>query len=201
MPEIKMTIEEIVNIFLPGIVCVAAYDCLANKKYKIQTYTVAGVIVGMVIKSLIDALNNAILITGFYTGFPIFVFYIIVALLSGVLYFKAKNCIVIRKFMSKHFNVDTGDNFWTRNFDLNNGTSVILYLNDKSVAQGVVQSVDDDYITLVSHCSASGAYEEDMQKAINKTNEKTILCIPVRNIVKFEVYYLTDNDFSKFAFK
>ena len=36
---------------------------------------------------------------------------------------------------------------------------------------------------------------------MNKINEKTVLCVPMKNVVKFEVYYLTDNDFSKFAFK
>lgn len=201
MPEIKMTVEEIINVFLPGIVCVAVYDGLANKNYKLQTYTVAGIIVGMVIKSLIDGVNNLILNTGFYTGFPIFVVYVIAALVAGVSYFKAKNCITTRKFMSNHFRVDTGDNFWLKNFDLDNGTCVILYLGNKDVVQGVVQSVDDDYITLVSHCSADNAYGDTMKDSIKSTNEKTVLCVPMKNVVKFEIYYLSDNDFSKFAFK
>mgnify|MGYP007081941776 CR=1 FL=1 len=201
MPEIKMTVEEIINVFLPGIVCVAVYDELANKNYKLQTYTVAGIIVGMVIKSLIDGVNNLILNTGFYTGFPIFVVYVIAALVAGVSYFKAKNCITTRKFMSNHFRVDTGDNFWLKNFDLDNGTCVILYLGNKDVVQGVVQSVDDDYITLVSHCSADNAYGDTMKDSIKSTNEKTVLCVPMKNVVKFEIYYLSDNDFSKFAFK
>ena len=201
MPEIKMTIEEIIYVFLPGIVCVAVYDGLANKNYKLQTYTVAGVIVGMIIKSLVDVINNSILNTGFHTDFPIFVTYIIVALVVGVSYFKVKNCITTRKIMSNYFRVDTGDNFWLKNFDLDNGTCVILYLNDKSIIQGVVQSVDDNYITLVSHCSAEDAYGDEMKKSMNKINEKTVLCVPMKNVVKFEIYYLTDNDFSKFAFK
>ena len=32
-----MTIEEILNIFLPGVACIYVYDALAMKRYPLQT--------------------------------------------------------------------------------------------------------------------------------------------------------------------
>lgn len=147
MPEIAMTIEEIVNVFVPGVVCIFVYDMLANKKYKLQTYTVAGIIVGMIIKSVMDGINSLFLLF-WCLPIPMFPFYIVCAIFVGARIYLTRNSLKFRTFMTDVFNVDPGDNFWVRNIDLVAGTFVIIYTIDGKVVFGDVQSVDynDEYL-------------------------------------------------------
>lgn len=200
MPEIAMTIEEIVNVFVPGVVCIFVYDMLANKKYKLQTYTVAGIIVGMIIKSVMDGINSLFLLL-WCLPIPMFPFYIVCAIFVGARIYLTRNSLKFRTFMIDVFNVDPGDNFWVRNIDLVAGTFVIIYTIDGKVVFGDVQSVDDDYITLLKHETVSEAYSDEMTIAMDCRIDETIMCVPQKNISRFEIMYKHKNDFSKLAFR
>ena len=84
-----MAIEEILNIFLPGVVCIYVYDSLAMKRYPLQTYTVAGAIIGAIIKFVVEWLNG-IALKHIQTDIPVFIAYIVFAVIVGLLFYLIK---------------------------------------------------------------------------------------------------------------
>lgn len=203
-----MTIEEILNIFLPGVACIYVYDALAMKRYPLQTYTVVGVIIGAIIKCIVDWVNG-IVIKYYQTDFPIFVVYIAFAVIVGIAFYLVKNCIAVRKIFTDIFNVDPADNFWKMHIDLKKDTLVVLCLNNGDFVLGTVQSVDDDYITLRDHAIAKKLYDEERAcvyckeviQVMKQPNKATIVCVPIKNIARFEVGYKNDSKYNDIIFR
>lgn len=195
-----MTIEEILNIFLPGVVCIYVYDTLAMKRYPLQTYTVAGAIIGTVIKFAVDWVNGMVS-NYFKSDIPIFIAYIIFAAIVGFLYYVVKNSMWFRKVCADELNIDPADNFWKMHIDFKKDTLVILYLSSGKVVSGIIQSADDDYITLRNHVTTDKAYDDVMIESMKHPNTATLMCVPVKNVARFEIGYKNDSKYNDIIFR
>ena len=195
-----MTIEEILNTFLPGVVCIYVYDALAMKRYSLQTYTVAGAIIGAIIKFCVDWLSG-IAPNYLKPNMPIFIAYIIFAAIVGFLYYVTKNNIWVRQVCADELNIDPADSFWKMHIDFRKDTLVVLYLTGGNVVSGLVQSADNDYITLRNHVTSKEAYDNKMIEAMKHPNKETLMCVPVKNIARFEIGYSKDSEYKDIVFR
>ena len=74
---------------------------------------------------------------------------------------------------------------------------------------GTVQSVDDDYITLRDHAIAKKLYDEERAcvyckeviQVMKQPNKATIVCVPIKNIARFEVGYKNDSKYNDIIFR
>lgn len=198
MPEIKMTIDEILNIFVPGVICVFTYVALSNRKCGLQGYTLAGIVTGSIIKTVVDYVNT-IALRYYQIQFPIFIVYSFVALLISIVAYKIKNSIKVRKLISRVFHLESGDSFWTNSIDWKNGTYVVVYTTDGNIVYGAVQSANDERITLLYYCTVKTLSE--LKEAVKNANTESVMCIPTKNIERFEIFYVKDTEFSQFAFQ
>ena len=195
-----MAIEEILNIFLPGVVCIYVYDSLAMKRYPLQTYTVAGAIIGAIIKFVVDWLNG-IALKHIQTDIPVFIAYIVFAVIVGLLFYLIKNSFLLRKVLADTLHVDSADNFWKMHIDFKENTLAMLYLSSGEIVSGLVQSVDDEYITLRNHTTVKELYNETASKAMETPNRGTLMCIPIKNIVRFEIGYSNKSKYKDIVFR
>lgn len=88
--EIINSIEDLLNIFVPGLICVWMFGSLANRKYDIQTYLIFGSAMGAIIKSIVDIPNNVLLNSEMDFGIPILPAYVLTGIVFAIVYYKAK---------------------------------------------------------------------------------------------------------------
>lgn len=189
-------IEMLFTVFVPGAMCIWCYSKLALKKLDYQGYFVSSITLGFVIKHFVDLFLKSSSFT-----FQIIV-YIAVGIILAVVYYKIKNAPFVRYILSKYFGIDSGDNIWTRHIDFENGTSMILYLDDGRYVAGRIENADNDYIVLNNHAEADSPDGEDMQKALDNPIQ-TALCIPMSHIKRFEFVYTSskESSFKRFILK
>ena len=201
MNQIIVTVNDVLFIFVPGIVCLFVYGLLVSRKYDVSTYTVFGITAGTLVKFSVDSVNE-VLLKFYHIPFPIFFIYIIVAVFVAWLFHYVRTSIPISRFFAKHFGIGINDSFWERYFDLEHEMAVYVYTTDGKVSSGLVQSVDDSHINLLCHCTAKTAHGKDMVKADKHRDEHTILYIPMKNVIKMELGYINENSKkAKFALR
>lgn len=198
--ELLNNIDLLFNILVPGVLCVWVYAKLSLKKIDSTGYLTLSVSIGFVIKHIVDYLDTMLTQIAI-KGFPIVIVYAITGIGFAVLYYKAKNSILFRKIGSTCFGVDTGDNIWTRHIGVD-GTGALLHLDDDTYILGTIETVDDDYITLVHYCIADTPDGESMDKAAMHPFCKTVMCVPMKHVKRFEFLYANHNDkIAKYALK
>lgn len=181
------------SVFVLGVLCVSLYTKLALKKIETQSFLALSVSIGFVIKYIVDYIDTFLSKAHIgLNGFPIVVVYSVVGILSAIVYFKLKNCVWVRWKASKHFGVDTADNIWTRHIDAEGQTNVLLYLDDGTYILGRIDTVDDEYITLSHHSSATTPDGKDMDEA-SRHPISTVMCVPMCHVKRFEFLYDNKN--------
>ena len=189
--ELINNFDSFFGIFVPGAVCVWFYTKLSLKKYEAQVYFIMSIAIGYLIQMLMGLYAGS----RFYVADLYFPVSLAVAVIVAFLYYRVKNSFWTRNICTKILGIESGDNIWTRFYD-GNGTVVYAYLTNGKVVCGIVSSVDNDYMTLVCHTTADSSDEKDMDKATDRFNDKTVLCIPMSKIDRFELTY--SNDDSKY---
>lgn len=96
--------------------------------------------------------------------------------------------------------IETGDNFWTRFLDMNARNNVVLHLNNGKVLFGVICSADNELIVLTDHCLANSDSEDDIQKAFSHVFDRSIHCVPTKNVTSMELYYEDGSKMNQFVF-
>lgn len=181
-------VETLFNVFVPGALCVWFYTKLSIKKIEYQGFLALSIAFGFTIKYCVDYIDH-LLGRWVIIGFPIVIVYVFVGLVGASVFYKAKNSILVRKWFGKHLGYDTGDNIWTRHIDFHGQTDARLYMDDGSYIYGTIESVDNDYIVLTYHATASEPVGKEMDAAVDNLNDDTAMCIPMSHVKRFEFMY------------
>lgn len=185
--ELINNFDSFFGIFVPGAVCIWFYTKLSLKKYEAQVYFIMSIAVGYFVQLLArDYIVPALTLKNIYA--PLFPISLLLAVLIAFVYYKVKNSIFVRNVCVKTLGIESGDNLWTRLYDGKRGTATYIYLSNGKVVYGLLTSADNDYLTVIGHCTTS---IEDADND-NDLIDDTILCIPMSKVDRFELLYTND---------
>lgn len=195
-----MKVAELINnfdslfaYFVPGAICIWVYTRLSMKKIEYAAYVIISISLGYIFKHFVDGYIPQCM----FNFIPAALLYVILGIICAILFYRIKNSFLARKFFSKVLSVETSDNLWTRFFDTKGGTKAVVYMKDGTVIYGKLTSADDTYLTLTRHCNAKSVY--DIPKALEHRRDKTVLCIKMSEVQRFEMLYMDgDSPYKEF---
>ena len=185
--ELINNFDSLFGIFIPGAVCVWFYTKLSLKKYEAQVYFVMSIAIGYIIQWFVY--NHLVIpLLVYNVHISSFASNLVFAIAFAFVYYKVKNSFFVRNICVKVFGIESGDNLWTRFYDGKRGTAAYIYLSNGKVVFGLLTSVDNDYITVIGHCTTSIEHADDDNDLI----DDTVLCIPMSKVDRFELIYTND---------
>lgn len=185
--ELINNFDSLFGIFIPGAVCVWFYTKLSLKKYEAQVYFVMSIAIGYIIQWFVyNRLVMPLLVYNVHIS--TFASSLVFAIAFAFAYYKVKNSFFVRNICVKVFGIESGDNLWTRFYDGKRGTAAYIYLSNGKVVFGLLTSADNDYLTVIGHCTTSIEDADDDNNLI----DDTVLCIPMSKVDRFELMYTND---------
>jgi hypothetical protein len=185
--ELINNFDSLFGIFIPGAVCVWFYTKLSLKKYEAQVYFVMSIAIGYIIQWFVyNHLVMPLLVYNVHVSS--FALSLVFAIALAFVYYKVKNSFFVRSICVKVFGIESGDNLWTRLYDGKRGTAAYIYLSNGKVVFGLLTSADNDYLTVIGHCTTSIEDADDDNDLI----DDTVLCIPMSKVDRFELMYTND---------
>lgn len=185
--ELINNFDSLFGIFIPGAVCVWFYTKLSLKKYEAQVYFVMSIAIGYIIQWFVY--NHLVIpLLVYNVHISSFASNLVFAIAFAFVYYKVKNSFFVRNICVKVFGIESGDNLWTRFYDGKRGTAAYIYLSNGKVVFGLLTSADNDYITVIGHCTTSIEDADDDNDLI----DDTVLCIPMSKVDRFELIYTND---------
>lgn len=185
--ELINNFDSLFGIFIPGAICVWFYTKLSLKKYEAQVYFVMSIAIGYIIQWFVY--NHLVMpLLVYNVHISAFASSLVFAIAIAFVYYRVKNSFFVRNICVKVFGIESGDNLWTRFYDGKRGTAAYIYLSNGKVVFGLLTSADNDYITVIGHCTTS------IEDADNDNNliDDTVLCIPMSKVDRFELMYTND---------
>lgn len=183
--ELINNFDSLFGIFIPGAVCVWFYTKLSLKKYEAQVYFIMSIAIGYIIQWFVY--NHLVMpLLVYNVQISSFASSLVFAIAFAFVYYKVKNSFFVRNICVKVFGIESGDNLWTRFYDGKRGTAVYIYLSSGKIIFGLLTSADNDYLTVVGHCT-SDTVESDKPLV-----EDSVLCIPMSKVDRFELIYTND---------
>lgn len=185
--ELINNFDSLFGIFIPGAVCVWFYTKLSLKKYEAQVYFVMSIAIGYIIQWFVY--NHLVMpLLVYNVHISTFASSLVFAIAIAFVYYKVKNSFFVRNICVKVFGIESGDNLWTRFYDGKRGTATYIYLSNGKVVFGLLTSADNDYLTVIGHCTTNIEDADDDNNLI----DDTVLCIPMSKIDRFELMYTND---------
>lgn len=183
--ELINNFDSLFGIFIPGAVCVWFYTKLSLKKYEAQVYFIMSIAIGYIIQWFVY--NHLVIpLLVYNVHISSFASSLVFAIALAFVYYKVKNSFFVRNICVKVFGIESGDNLWTRFYDGKRGTVVYVYLSNGKIIFGLLTSADNDYLTVVGHCTS------DKVDSNEPLVEDSVLCIPMSKVDRFELIYTND---------
>lgn len=180
--ELINNFDSLFGIFIPGAVCVWFYTKLSLKKYEAQVYFIMSIAIGYIIQWFVyNSLVVPLLVYNVHISS--FASSLVLAIILAFVYYKVKNSFFVRNICVKVFGIESGDNLWTRLYDGKRGTAVYIYLSNGKIIFGLLTSADNDYLTVVGHCTS------DTVESDEPLVEDSVMCIPMSKVDRFELIY------------
>lgn len=183
--ELINNFDSLFGIFIPGAICVWFYTKLSLKKYEAQVYFIMSIAIGYIIQWFVY--NHLVMpLLVYNVHISSFALSLVFAIAFAFVYYKVKNSFFVRNICVKVFGIESGDNLWTRFYDGKRGTAVYVYLSNGKIIFGLLTSADNDYLTVVGHCTS------DTVESDEPLIEDSVLCIPMSKVDRFELLYTNE---------
>lgn len=191
-------VPDLINLFLPGFICIALFSWLNNKKYDISIMTIWGLFISFIIKTFYLAIHSVLLIKTDINDALKVLIYICTGTILAFVTAKILHCKLIQKLLYNTNNKSINEDIFDDIIDYNMSTMMQIYLKSSDVyyiGKFVFREEKglDSWIVLIDYCTV----DKKTNGAIYNSNDSGLsstVAVNLRDVERIELIYEKDSE-------